>query len=76
MTEPILGRLITAMVTPFDAEGEVDFAADITEYYADHIDKITGDVPLEIDGDVRDLGAGVEERPGQVELLLPGQLAG
>ncbi len=33
------------------AEGEVDFAADITEYYADHIDKITGDVPLEIDGD-------------------------
>jgi succinate-semialdehyde dehydrogenase/glutarate-semialdehyde dehydrogenase len=33
------------------AEGEVDFAADITEYYADHIDKITGDAPLEIDGD-------------------------
>ncbi len=33
------------------AEGEVDFAADITEYYADHIDKITGDVPLEIEGD-------------------------
>ena len=24
MTEPILGRLITAMVTPFDAEGTVD----------------------------------------------------
>ncbi|CAI9393239.1 NAD-dependent succinate-semialdehyde dehydrogenase [Microbacterium sp. T2.11-28] len=33
------------------AEGEVDFAADITEYYADHIDKITADVPLDIDGD-------------------------
>lgn len=33
------------------AEGEVDFAADITEYYADHIDKITADAPLEIDGD-------------------------
>lgn len=33
------------------AEGEVDFAADITEYYADHIDKITSDVPLEIEGD-------------------------
>jgi len=33
------------------AEGEVDFAADITEYYADHIDRITADVPLEIDGD-------------------------
>jgi succinate-semialdehyde dehydrogenase/glutarate-semialdehyde dehydrogenase len=33
------------------AEGEVDFAADITEYYADHIDAITADVPLQIDGD-------------------------
>ncbi len=32
------------------AEGEVDFAADITEYYADHIDAITGDTPLNIDG--------------------------
>ncbi|PVE79356.1 NAD-dependent succinate-semialdehyde dehydrogenase [Microbacterium testaceum] len=30
------------------AEGEVDFAADITEYYADNIDKITGDTPLDI----------------------------
>ncbi len=33
------------------AEGEVDFAADITEYYADNIDKITGDTPLEILGE-------------------------
>ena len=33
------------------AEGEVDFAADITEYYADNVDKITGDTPLEILGD-------------------------
>lgn len=33
------------------AEGEVDFAADITEYYAEHIDAITADVPLNIDGD-------------------------
>ncbi|MDJ1114809.1 aldehyde dehydrogenase family protein [Microbacterium dauci] len=33
------------------ALGEVDFAADITEYYADHIDEITGDRPLTIDGD-------------------------
>jgi succinate-semialdehyde dehydrogenase/glutarate-semialdehyde dehydrogenase len=33
------------------AEGEVDFAADITEYYADHIDAITADMPLNIDGD-------------------------
>ncbi|MFT4213435.1 MAG: NAD-dependent succinate-semialdehyde dehydrogenase [Microbacterium sp.] len=30
------------------AEGEVDFAADITEFYADHIDEITGDTPLTI----------------------------
>ena len=33
------------------AEGEVDFAADITEYYADHIDEITGDTPLDILGE-------------------------
>ncbi|WP_251451143.1 NAD-dependent succinate-semialdehyde dehydrogenase [Microbacterium sp. Marseille-Q6648] len=33
------------------AEGEVDFAADITEFYADNIDKITGDQPLEILGE-------------------------
>ncbi|MEZ3160581.1 NAD-dependent succinate-semialdehyde dehydrogenase [Microbacterium sp. BWT-B31] len=33
------------------ALGEVDFAADITEYYADHAEKITGDQPLDIDGD-------------------------
>ena len=28
------------------ALGEVDFAADITEFYADNVDKITGDQPL------------------------------
>ncbi len=33
------------------AYGEVDFAADITEYYADNIDKITGDTPLDILGE-------------------------
>ncbi|MFJ6654221.1 NAD-dependent succinate-semialdehyde dehydrogenase [Microbacterium sp. NPDC091313] len=33
------------------ALGEVDFAADITEYYADNIDRITGDQPLEILGE-------------------------
>ena len=33
------------------AEGEVDFAADITEYYADNIDEITGDTPLDILGE-------------------------
>ena len=30
------------------ALGEVDFAADITEYYADNWDKFTGDTPLDI----------------------------
>ncbi|GAA2975087.1 succinate-semialdehyde dehydrogenase/glutarate-semialdehyde dehydrogenase [Microbacterium terrae] len=30
------------------AEGEVDFAADITEFYADNAEKITADQPLEI----------------------------
>ncbi len=33
------------------AEGEVDFAADITEFYADHIDEITGDSPIDILGE-------------------------
>ena len=33
------------------ALGEVDFAADITEYYADHIEEITADAPVPIDGD-------------------------
>ena len=33
------------------AEGEVDFAADITEYYADHIDDVTGDTPIDILGE-------------------------
>lgn len=33
------------------AEGEVDFAADITEFYADHIDRITGDTPIDILGE-------------------------
>ncbi|WP_405373654.1 MULTISPECIES: NAD-dependent succinate-semialdehyde dehydrogenase [unclassified Microbacterium] len=33
------------------ALGEVDFAADITEYYADHIEEITADTPIEIEGE-------------------------
>ena len=33
------------------AYGEVDFAADITEYYADNADKITGDQPIDILGE-------------------------
>jgi len=33
------------------ALGEVDFAADITEYYADNAEKVTSDQPLEIQGE-------------------------
>src|SRR6187431_442674 len=33
------------------AEGEVDFAADITEYYADNFETITKDQPIDILGD-------------------------
>lgn len=40
MGKPIAGAL-----------GEVDFSADIVEFYADNIDKITADQPLDILGD-------------------------
>jgi succinate-semialdehyde dehydrogenase/glutarate-semialdehyde dehydrogenase len=44
--------IVREMGKPLEAAlGEVDFAADITEYYADHVDKITGDQPLDIDGE-------------------------
>jgi len=33
------------------AEGEVDFAADIIEFYADHADEITADRPIDILGE-------------------------
>ncbi|MAP64139.1 MAG: succinate-semialdehyde dehydrogenase [Microbacterium sp.] len=33
------------------AEGEVDFAADIIDYYAENIDRITGDTPIDIVGE-------------------------
>ena len=33
------------------ALGEVDFAADITEYYADNAERITGDQPIDILGE-------------------------
>ncbi|GGA68187.1 aldehyde dehydrogenase family protein [Pseudoclavibacter endophyticus] len=48
-----LARIIVReMGKPLEAAvGEVDFAAEITEYYADHIDEITGDEPLAIQGE-------------------------
>lgn len=47
------------------AYGEVDFAADITEYYADHADEITGDQPIDILGE----GTAVIRRSGLGVLL-------
>ena len=44
--------IVREMGKPLEAAlGEVDFAADITEYYADVIDRITGDSPLDILGE-------------------------
>jgi succinate-semialdehyde dehydrogenase/glutarate-semialdehyde dehydrogenase len=44
--------IVREMGKPLEAAlGEVDFAADITEYYADHAEKITGDQPTDIDGE-------------------------
>jgi len=44
--------IVREMGKPLEAAlGEVDFAADITEYYADHIAEVTADEPLPIDGD-------------------------
>jgi succinate-semialdehyde dehydrogenase/glutarate-semialdehyde dehydrogenase len=54
------------MGKPIEAAlGEVDFAADITEYYADQADKITGDQPIDIDGE----GTAVIRRSGLGVLL-------
>jgi succinate-semialdehyde dehydrogenase/glutarate-semialdehyde dehydrogenase len=44
--------IVREMGKPKEAAlGEVDFAADITEFYADHIDQITADQPLQIAGE-------------------------
>ena len=50
--EELAAIIVREMGKPLAAAlGEVDFAADITEYYADNWDKITGDTPVEILGD-------------------------
>ncbi|GAA1995827.1 aldehyde dehydrogenase family protein [Microbacterium pumilum] len=44
--------IVREMGKPLSAAlGEVDFAADITEYYADNAEKITGDQPIDILGE-------------------------
>jgi len=58
--------IVREMGKPLDAAlGEVDFAADITEYYADNIDQITGDTPIDILGE----GTAVIRRSGLGVLL-------
>jgi succinate-semialdehyde dehydrogenase / glutarate-semialdehyde dehydrogenase len=50
--EELAALIVREMGKPLSAAlGEVDFAADITEYYADHAEEITADQPLNIDGD-------------------------
>ena len=44
--------IVREMGKPLEAAlGEVDFAADITEYYADNAEAITADQPIEIQGE-------------------------
>jgi succinate-semialdehyde dehydrogenase/glutarate-semialdehyde dehydrogenase len=48
----LAGIIAREMGKPMAAAlAEVGFAADITEYYADNADKITGDQPIPIDGE-------------------------
>ncbi|GAA5025670.1 NAD-dependent succinate-semialdehyde dehydrogenase [Microbacterium fluvii] len=50
--EELAAIIVREMGKPIEAAlGEVDFAADITEFYADNVDKITGDTPVDILGD-------------------------
>ncbi|BDZ61735.1 succinate semialdehyde dehydrogenase [NAD(P)+] Sad [Demequina sediminis] len=50
--EELAAIVVREMGKPLEAAlGEVDFAADITEYYADNADAITADTPLEILGE-------------------------
>ncbi|WP_438354083.1 NAD-dependent succinate-semialdehyde dehydrogenase [Microbacterium sp. CJ88] len=50
--EALAEIIVREMGKPLAAAlGEVDFAADITEFYADHAEEITKDRPLEILGD-------------------------
>ncbi|WP_062525312.1 NAD-dependent succinate-semialdehyde dehydrogenase [Demequina rhizosphaerae] len=44
--------IVREMGKPLEAAlGEVDFAADITEFYADNAEKVTGDTPIDILGE-------------------------
>jgi succinate-semialdehyde dehydrogenase/glutarate-semialdehyde dehydrogenase len=50
--DELAATIVREMGKPLAAAyGEVDFAADITEFYADNAEKITGDQPLDILGE-------------------------
>ncbi|WP_457099108.1 NAD-dependent succinate-semialdehyde dehydrogenase [Microbacterium sp. P5_E9] len=50
--DELAATMVREMGKPLAAAlGEVDFAADITEFYADNVDKITGDQPFDILGE-------------------------
>ncbi|MDN4478914.1 NAD-dependent succinate-semialdehyde dehydrogenase [Demequina sp. SYSU T00039] len=50
--EELAAIIVREMGKPMShALGEVDFAADITEYYADNAEAITGDTPIDILGE-------------------------
>ncbi len=50
--EDLAAIMVREMGKPLAAAlGEVDFAADINQFYADNVDKFTGDAPLDILGE-------------------------
>lgn len=81
MTEPILGRLITAMVTPFDAEGAVDLdrAQQLAARLVDEqrndtvlVNGTTGEAPTTSDAEKADLVRVVKEAVGDRAKVLGG----
>lgn len=81
MTEPILGRLITAMVTPFDAEGAVDLdrAQQLAARLVDEqrndtvlVNGTTGEAPTTSDAEKADLVRVVKQAVGDRAKVLGG----
>lgn len=81
MTEPILGRLITAMVTPFDAEGTVDLvrAQQLAARLVDEqrndavlVNGTTGEAPTTSDAEKADLVRSVKQAVGDRAKVVAG----
>ncbi len=81
MTEPILGRLVTAMVTPFDAQGAVDLdraqqlAARLVDEQRNNavlVNGTTGEAPTTSDAEKADLVRAVKEAVGDRAKVLAG----